>query len=120
VDDFKCSFCEKKRTAVRKLVSGPMVFICDSCAAERFRIAIAASVDPVQVHKAQEADPNSGAKSSATPRGVECSFCRRSDSESEMMFDGPTRHHICVGCIGLCDEICSEEIGTDWKSTVEP
>jgi ATP-dependent Clp protease ATP-binding subunit ClpX len=32
-DEFHCSFCNKKRREVRKLISGPRVFICDECVA---------------------------------------------------------------------------------------
>jgi hypothetical protein len=28
---FRCSFCGKSQTEVRKLISGPGVFICDEC-----------------------------------------------------------------------------------------
>jgi hypothetical protein len=28
---FHCSFCDRSRNDVRKLISGPMVFICDDC-----------------------------------------------------------------------------------------
>ena len=31
VDDFHCSFCGKRRREVRKLISGPRVFICNEC-----------------------------------------------------------------------------------------
>ena len=33
MDDFHCSFCGKRRREVRKLISGPRVFICDECVA---------------------------------------------------------------------------------------
>jgi len=33
MDDFHCSFCQKRRREVRKLISGPRVFICDECVA---------------------------------------------------------------------------------------
>jgi len=33
MDDFSCSFCGKRRREVRKLISGPRVFICDECVA---------------------------------------------------------------------------------------
>jgi ATP-dependent Clp protease ATP-binding subunit ClpX len=33
MDDFHCSFCAKRRREVRKLISGPRVFICDECVA---------------------------------------------------------------------------------------
>ncbi|MBN2724123.1 MAG: ATP-dependent Clp protease ATP-binding subunit ClpX [Deltaproteobacteria bacterium] len=29
--EIKCSFCSKKRSEVRKLISGPKVYICDEC-----------------------------------------------------------------------------------------
>ncbi len=31
MDDLSCSFCGKSRREVRKLISGPKVFICDEC-----------------------------------------------------------------------------------------
>ena len=31
MDDFHCSFCGKRRMEVRKLISGPRVFICNEC-----------------------------------------------------------------------------------------
>jgi ClpX C4-type zinc finger len=31
VRDFHCSFCDRARRDVRKLISGPRVFICDDC-----------------------------------------------------------------------------------------
>src|SRR5512141_3501964 len=33
MDDFHCSFCQKRRREVRKLISGPRVFTCDECVA---------------------------------------------------------------------------------------
>src|SRR5437763_16199316 len=33
MDDFHSSFCGKRRREVRKLISGPRVFICDECVA---------------------------------------------------------------------------------------
>jgi hypothetical protein len=32
--DFHCSFCGRARQDVRKLISGPRVFICDACAGD--------------------------------------------------------------------------------------
>lgn len=32
--EFVCSFCDRPRREVAKLISGPRVFICDSCVAE--------------------------------------------------------------------------------------
>jgi len=33
VDDIRCSFCGKRRSEVRKLISGPNVYVCDECVA---------------------------------------------------------------------------------------
>jgi len=30
-EDLRCSFCHKSRNAVKKLIAGPLVFICDEC-----------------------------------------------------------------------------------------
>jgi hypothetical protein len=34
VAEFSCSFCDAPRRDVRKLISGPRVFICDACTAD--------------------------------------------------------------------------------------
>ncbi len=31
MEEFRCSFCAKERNEIRKLISGPRVFICDEC-----------------------------------------------------------------------------------------
>ena len=33
MDDIRCSFCGKRRSEVRKLISGPNVYVCDECVA---------------------------------------------------------------------------------------
>ena len=33
MDDIACSFCGKRRSEVRKLISGPNVYVCDECVA---------------------------------------------------------------------------------------
>ena len=30
-EDFRCSFCNKGKDTVRKLIAGPKAFICDEC-----------------------------------------------------------------------------------------
>src|SRR3989442_14473555 len=46
MDDFHCSFCGKRRREVRKLISGPRVFICDEC--------VALCIDIIAKEEAQE------------------------------------------------------------------
>ena len=38
VKPLRCSFCGRDHDAVKKLVSGPGVYICDACVAEASRI----------------------------------------------------------------------------------
>jgi len=44
----KCSFCGRGADEVRRLVSGPSVYICDTC--------IAACVDVLKAHAGDEPD----------------------------------------------------------------
>lgn len=38
LDKIRCSFCGRDRNSVRRLVSGPSVYICDRCVLEATRI----------------------------------------------------------------------------------
>jgi hypothetical protein len=39
VPDFTCAFCDAHRRDVRKLISGPRVFICDACVGDATALA---------------------------------------------------------------------------------
>jgi ATP-dependent protease Clp ATPase subunit len=91
VDEYHCSFCGKRREEVGRLISGPLVFICDACVA-RCREMI-------------DAEPPQPAASPAAVAST-CSFCgKRRDEVSALIASGRPPHKICNECITLCEEI---------------
>jgi ATP-dependent protease Clp ATPase subunit len=114
MNDFACSFCGTPRLEVRKLISGPLIFICDSCAAVLIQEARDLGVDPL-------AGPTASATSTAVnegvSRGLACRFCGRADLETAVILNRRDAH-ICDGCLTLCNEICVEDIGPAWRETV--
>jgi ATP-dependent protease Clp ATPase subunit len=96
-----CSFCGKHQKQVKKLIAGPDAYICDGC------------VD--RVHTVLGAVGQTASTPIATIRPVDakahegrCSFCAKGRYQVEAMAAaGDAR--ICDECLGLCDEILSEE-----------
>ena len=88
--EFHCSFCGKARSQVKKLISGPRVFICDNC--------VATCVDLLA--KKCPLDPETGVRAgtkSSVPHA--CSFCRL--HEARVLIAGP-EVYICEDCVDLC------------------
>jgi ATP-dependent protease Clp ATPase subunit len=118
MDDFHCSFCGKRQREVRKLISGPRVFICNECVVLcREIIGPTAPVEtPGQPERttadfpAQPApeDEDVTAKKKP-PDDRHCSFCAKDRSEVVRIVAGPTVY-ICNECIGLCEDILAEEL----------
>jgi len=111
-----CSFCGKHQKQVKKLIAGPNVYICNGC------------ID--QVHTVLAASDQTATTPIATIQHVggenredRCSFCGKSRHRVEAMAaavgvtlpgikgskSGTPR--ICSECLGLCDEIVSDELG---------
>jgi ribosomal protein L37AE/L43A len=89
-DPLRCSFCEKKKNEVGKLISGPGVYVCNSCVAD-FNGCLA---DPTYL----------GA------REVRCSFCGKNAIMVKRVIAGPgPGPYICDECVDLCNEILEEE-----------
>jgi ATP-dependent protease Clp ATPase subunit len=118
MDDFHCSFCGKRQREVRKLISGPRVFICDACVVScREIIGPSPPVDtsrqperttgdlPAQTLPEDE-DVTAEKK---PPDDKHCSFCQRHRDEVGRLAAGPTVY-ICHECIGLCEDILAEEL----------
>jgi ATP-dependent protease Clp ATPase subunit len=109
-DDFHCSFCGQPRRAVRKLISGPRVFICEACVLTCIQTASAAEEG--------ETGHVVPMRTTARPSGSQdklpsCSFCGKPHRDSRLAvrcFDPefPERA-ICAECIGLCVDILAEE-----------
>jgi ATP-dependent protease Clp ATPase subunit len=116
VDDFYCSFCDRARRDVRKLISGPRAFICDACVLES--IQLASSGGP---NRTQSVELLPGG-SSATGEPENCGFCGKHRRESRLAFRHLDIHSvervICAECIGLCVDILSEAFPTELSEEV--
>jgi ATP-dependent protease Clp ATPase subunit len=108
--DSHCGFCGRASGAVRKLISGPRVFICDDC--------VEACVDLASPD--EETRPGAPAvarlivgapNSQDDPQ--ECRFCGKSLGQVRLHFLGfdPDRPDlsICAECIGLCIDVLAED-----------
>jgi ribosomal protein L37AE/L43A len=118
MDDFHCSFCGKRRGEVRKLISGPRVFICNECVGRARQVLgpPAPFDDPGQPERttgdlpAQDLpDDEDVTAKRHPPDDNHCSFCQKPKTEVARLVSGPTVH-ICNECVGLCEEIFAEEL----------
>ena len=118
MDDFHSSFCGKRRIEVRKLISGPRVFICNECVV-RSREIIGPrpplpADDPAQPERttgdlpAQAlADDEDVTAEKKPPDEKHCSFCRKMKTDVGTLVTGPTVY-ICNECVDLCEDILAE------------
>ena len=98
-----CSFCGKHQKQIKKLIAGPGVYICNECI-DRVHAVLAGTSKPASTPIATIA-PVSDAD-----RAERCSFCGKRRHQVAAM--ASTGHkQICNECLGLCDEIISEELG---------
>lgn len=105
--DLACSFCGREQRAVRKLIPGPGVYVCDACAD---RALVEGPAQPL-------------------PHG-RCSFCGAHSDRAAWLFLGVVappdrskgargddesgeRTAICDACVTLCREILAEELGEE-------
>ena len=76
-EDLRCSFCNKRQAAVRKLIAGPTVHICDECVA----VCVNIIADDQRFDRREQrslVEPVSGTVRGSTSRdAVSCSLCRR-------------------------------------------
>lgn len=120
MDDFFCSFCGKRRREVRKLVSGPRVFICNECIA-RCRQTIGPRpsriaddrMDPERTTEDLPALPATDDEDVTAerkpPDETHCSFCGKVKTAVDRLVAGPTVY-ICNECIELCEDVLAEEL----------
>ena len=118
VDDFHCSFCGKRRREVRKLISGPRVFICNECVVRSREII--GPAPPVDESRQPErttgdlpaqtlSDDEDVTAEKKPPDDMHCSFCSKLKTEVARLVAGPTVY-ICDECIGLCEDIMAEDL----------
>ena len=93
-----CSFCGKSENAVKKLIAGPTVFICDECVSVCNDILSGEARLPHQVHPADAAAPPPHIPSDPV-RYLTCAMCRMATSWDDAVLV-PERGAICAGCVG--------------------
>ena len=83
-----CTFCGRGADAIRRLLVGPEVGVCEECVgAVRKELAATAPLP---------ASPGANAPA--------CGFCGKSRGHGVRVIEG-ARHHICEECIELCADM---------------
>ncbi len=114
-------FCGRPRPAVRKLVHGPGIFICDSCVSiclhavdpwdERTVNSGEVWIQPIGPEPTSS-EPGDG-HALIDPCAPHCSFCGRRREEVSLLIRA-YRLGICEDCLGLCSDILARELGGQW------
>lgn len=95
---YRCSFCDRDKGDVLKLIAGLAVFICDWCIGRFSSLLVwpdlAANVPCDE------------------PPGAKCSFCDETQPQRDRVFVRKT-FAICSNCLHLCNEILAEELEHD-------
>jgi hypothetical protein len=94
--DTVCTFCGRPRSEVSKLISGPNVFICDSC------VTLAE-----QSLSGSAGGAAHGALAVAEGGRALCSFCGKRRSDKRPVVIGPTSN-VCNACVALCRQILDD------------
>jgi ClpX C4-type zinc finger len=103
--DFHCSFCNRARTEVPKLISGPFVFLCSDCLESCE--ALVAQTPPVTEFRPCGPAAPPGMAGSAARRG-RCSFCSRTEQQTGAIVHGYVAA-ICDGCLKVSRDIVTKE-----------
>jgi ATP-dependent protease Clp ATPase subunit len=91
-----CSFCDRGRQEVKKLVAGPTVFICDICVR-----GYTSNLTPTNNEKLQRVGD-----------GRACSFCGQTATETRRLA-GREDLAICNECLNLCNDIIGPQEDDD-------
>jgi len=98
-DPYVCSFCNRTRFEVKKIISGPKVYICDRCT-----LALNSKLGA----------PDSNSPEAESLAWEQCSFCGKHHNEVRDLLRGPNAA-ICDECLALCDDILAEEMQEEAK-----
>jgi hypothetical protein len=122
----RCSFCDRFRAEVRKIIAGPGVMICDGCVGLALGALEAGAAEAPGLARLVATDP-SAAK-------ARCNFCGKRRDQVSGLAVAPDRRitpvkygrrrvavprrggpaaappRICAECLDLCVEILSEEL----------
>src|ERR1700728_3151160 len=110
----KCTFCGKTQDEVAKVIARPSVFICNDCVEICNVVLQDAKVmvepKPTHIQPVGSLDPRlENPKLNFTQDCQKCSFCAKSPKQIDG-FVGDEEVCICNECVGLCNEILSEEL----------
>lgn len=103
----RCSFCNKDQTAVRKLIAGPNVCICDECVS--VCVDIISGDSQVSGERVERAllDSHKGSGSR-----VRCALCGMPiPAEHALLIQ--ERGPLCVGCVGEIEVAIARERESD-------
>jgi ATP-dependent protease Clp ATPase subunit len=111
MEDFRCSFCDRVRSSVPKLICGPRVFICLQCVVSCLELTSASEAGPhaVDYRPFGPTIPEglSDRRHNASDDLDGCSFCGVSAKDAHTIVHGYVAR-ICRSCVGICHEICAE------------
>jgi hypothetical protein len=94
--DTVCTFCGRPPSEVSKLISGPNVFICDSC------------VGLAEEALSRGASGKTGGVLAVAKGGrATCSFCGERRSQERALVIGPSSN-ACGACLKLCRQILDD------------
>jgi ATP-dependent protease Clp ATPase subunit len=118
--DFQCSFCGRPRSDVRKLISGPQIFVCDACVSTFVELATegtaAAREPPAAIALVAGGEVAHGSTS-------KCNFCGKARRDTRFSYvhedDRSGKLSICHECVGLCIDILAEALGDPWEAHIE-
>jgi hypothetical protein len=93
----RCSFCNKDKHDVAKLIAGPGVFICGGCVAVCNDIlADDARVEQSARHRAAASRDESP---KPWPNAIECALCRTQLERNDSVAVGGNRGILCADCV---------------------
>ena len=119
MEDFYCSFCGKRKGEVKRLVSGPRVFICNECvgrcrevigprppASDEHDPSARTTMEemPTQFPPADEDEDVTAEK--RPPDDRHCSFCGKARHKVGTLVSGPSVT-ICNECVELCEDVAA-------------
>ncbi len=108
--DLCCSFCNKSQRAVKTLIAGPTVYICNECVDICLNILSEARKDAAREPEQPSGNPP-GIGYAGTPQlgvVVSCSLCHMS-MPSEHGLAVHNRGLLCPGCIGAIEAAIASE-----------
>jgi ATP-dependent Clp protease ATP-binding subunit ClpX len=106
----RCSFCNKAQVDVRKLITGPKVFICDECVDVCHEILLddARDREAHQSGPAPSAGRERGASSPSIP--VTCAMCGLPVVLDESLGIAE-RGFLCAGCVAAVEAALAQRDG---------